>query len=254
MNKERAYGGFASLYDAFTDDVDYEAWSRYYLDLIEANGKNAPIAICDCGCGTGSMAVAWAGMGHAVIGVDISEEMLEAASEKARANGVSIPFSRQDMRVLMLHRPIDAVIAPNDSVNYLTAPGGARAFFKRAHACLKKGGALAFDISTRHKLEAMDGQFFVDEREDMAYIWHNRLNAERTFIEMDLTFFTLQSNGLYRRFSECHTLRLYDVDDLIKWLTECGFDGEIKVYGDRTFASPASCEPRVHIVAKKSDR
>jgi len=253
VNKERAYGGFASLYDAFTDDVDYEAWAQYYLDIVGAGGKNAPIAICDCGCGTGSMAIAWAGAGHAVIGVDTSEEMLEAASEKARANGVSIPFSRQDMRVLMLHRPIDAVIAANDSVNYLTAPGGARAFFKRAHACLKKGGALAFDISTRHKLEAMDGQFFVDEREDMAYIWDNRLNAERTLIEMDLTFFTAQTDGLYRRFTECHTLRLYDVDDLTQSLAESGFNGEIKVYGDKTFAFPAPGEPRVHIVAKKSD-
>ena len=253
MAQSAAYSGLAGLYDAFTDDVDYKAWAQYYLDLVGVNSKNTPIAICDCGCGTGSMAIAWAGMGHAVIGVDISEEMLEAASEKARANGVSIPFTCQDMRSLTLHRPIDAVVAANDGVNYLTAPGGARAFFKRAHACLKKGGSLAFDISTRHKLEAMDGQFFVDEREDMAYIWHNRLNAERTLIEMDLTFFAAQTDSLYRRFAECHTLRLYDVGDLTKWLAESGFRGEITVYGDRTFASPAPHEPRVHIVAKKSD-
>ena len=253
MNKERAYGGFASLYDAFTDDVDYEAWSRYYLDLIEANGKSAPIAICDCGCGTGSMAIAWATTGHTVIGVDISGEMLEAASDKARANGVFITFTRQDIRDLALHRPVDAVIAANDSLNYLTAPGGARMFFKRAHACLKKGGALAFDISTRYKLEAMDGQFFVDEREDMAYIWHNRLNAERMLIEMDLTFFTAQDNGLYRRFTESHTLRLYDLDDLTQWLAGSGFNGGITIYGDRTFDFPSPQEPRVHIVAKKGD-
>jgi SAM-dependent methyltransferase len=253
VGKNSLYGGFAGLYDAFMDDVDYQAGARYYLDLIEANGTNAPIAICDCGCGTGSMAIAWAGAGHTVIGVDISDEMLEAASAKARAYGVCVPFINQDMRALALHRPVDAIIAACDSVNYLTAPSGARAFFKRAHTCLKKGGVLAFDISSRDKLESMDGRFFVDEREDMAYIWHNRLNAKRTLIEMDLTFFVAQDDGLYRRFAECHTLRLYDIDDLTQWLLKSGFSGEIKIYGDRTFDFPSPQEPRIHIVAKKSD-
>lgn len=253
MGKKPVYSGFADLYDAFTDDVDYDAWAQFYLDIVKADSKGAPIAICDCGCGTGSMAIAWASAGHAVIGVDISEDMLEVASTKARANGVNIIFSRQDMRALTLHRPVDAVIAACDSVNYLTAASGARAFFTRAHACLNKGGALAFDISTRHKLESMDGRFFVDEREDMAYIWHNRLNAERTLIEMDLTFFVAQCNGLYRRFTECHTLRLYDLDDITCRLAESGFSGEVAIYGDRTCCYPSPRESRIHIVAKKSD-
>ena len=96
-----AYGSFAGIYDALMDDVDYDGWARYYLDLIARAGV-APRTLCDCACGTGSMAVRFADRDLRVTGVDISEDMLQIAREKARSHGVQVMFVHQDMCRLAL--------------------------------------------------------------------------------------------------------------------------------------------------------
>ena len=57
-----AYEEFACLYDILMDDVDYDAWADYYMQLIARAGVT-PRTICDCACGTGSMSVRFAGRG-----------------------------------------------------------------------------------------------------------------------------------------------------------------------------------------------
>ena len=80
------------------------------------------------------MSTALAKRGIKVTGADISAEMLEVASEKARANALRILFTRQDMCQLKLPKPADAVIAACDGVNYLTTLDRVRAFFRAARA------------------------------------------------------------------------------------------------------------------------
>ena len=78
-----AYEAFAGLYDALMDDVDYDAWADYYLELIARRGVE-PKTLCDCACGTGSLSVRFAGRGIRVTGADLSGDMLQRAQEKAR--------------------------------------------------------------------------------------------------------------------------------------------------------------------------
>ncbi|NLG25695.1 MAG: class I SAM-dependent methyltransferase [Clostridiales bacterium] len=243
------YEGFAAVYDRLMDDFDYPAWARYYLGIAGLSGRRP--RLCDCACGTASLAIEWARLGCDVVGVDQSESMLAVAADKARRAGVALPLVRQDMRALQLHRPVDAVFAGCDGVNYLTSPEAVRRFFRAAARNLKPGGALAFDISTRDKLERMDGQFFGEERDDVAYLWQNRLDGR--LLRMDLTFFVRQPDGLYQRFVERHEQRGHGVDEVLGWLRECGFrDG--RAYGDQTTAPPAAGERRAHFVAWKDER
>ena len=78
--------------------------------------------------------------------------MLAAAQEKMRRMGLRIPFVQQDMRALRTHRKMDAVVCCCDGVNYLTGPDDLGAFFRSAHACLRDGGLLLFDVSSAYKL------------------------------------------------------------------------------------------------------
>ena len=244
------YEQFAAVYDRLMDDFNYPAWADYYLALLARHGVR-PKSACECGCGTGSMSVEFARRRLKLVASDLSEDMLRAAQEKARRNGVMIPFVQQDMRELSIHRPVEAVLCCCDGVNYLTSKEDVCRFFRAAHAALKAGGALAFDISTRYKLhDRMGNSFFGEERDEVAYLWQNQYDEEENIISMDLTFFVCRPDGLYERFTEQHEQRAHTQEEILVWLSECGFS-QCAVYGDKTFESPAPDSERIHFIAKK---
>jgi hypothetical protein len=136
-------------------------------------------------------------------------------------------------------------------VNYLTTGEDVKAFFAAAHKALRTGGALAFDISSRHKLrDKMGNAFFGEERDDVAYLWQNQYDEQNHVIQMDLTFFVEREDGLYERFTEQHEQRAHTAEEICAWLSECGF-AEITVYGDRSFDAPDDHCERIHFSAKK---
>lgn len=241
-----AYAGFAGIYDQLMDDFDYPAWAGFYLELLGRCGVY-PKRLCDCACGTGGLTLPFARRGIQVTGVDLSREMLELAAQKARQSGVQIPFVCQDMCNLKLPHPVDAIVCGCDGVNYLTSDGRARAFFQAAWNQLKPGGALAFDISSAHKLRNVLGDaFFGEEREEAAYLWQNTLRGD--IVQMDITFFIRQENGLYRRVTEIHRQRAYEPQQLCALLKSCGFE-RIEICADRRFEAPAPEEMRIHFCA-----
>ena len=243
------YEEFASVYDALMDDFDYPEWAAYYLRLLNEAGCR-PRTLFECGCGTGSLSIPLARTGLKLTASDLSEDMLRIAQQKARSSGVSIPFVKMDMRALELPRPVDAIIAGCDAVNYLLSEADATAFFRAALRYLKPGGVLAFDVSSEHKLSAMSDAFFGEEREDIAYLWQNSMDEATRVITMDLTFFVKTENGLYRRFEEQQLQRAHSEDELRRWLAAAGFS-EIRVYGDRAMRPPVEGEERLHFTAKK---
>lgn len=243
-----AYEAFAELYDALMDDVDYDAWADYYLELIGRMGAS-PGSICDCACGTGAMSVRFAARGLKVTGVDLSGDMLRLAQEKARAFGVRAMFVRQDMCRLALPRPVDALVCACDGVNYLLDDDRLSAFFDRARVSLRPGGVLAFDISSAWKLRhTLGNSFYGEDREDVTYLWSNRLDERARTVTMDLTFFVREADGRYRRFDEQHVQKAHDPDRLLELMKAHGFVRGC-AFGDRRFEPPEREEPRIHFAA-----
>lgn len=242
------YGEFARVYDTLMDDVDYDGWARHYMELI---APISPRRICECACGTGSLTVRFARAGLNVTGVDVSEEMLRAAQEKARRFGVQVPFVHQDMCALTLPRRVDAVLATCDGVNYLTQEAQVRAFFESAYRALRPGGMLAFDVSTLEKLSGTLGNaFFGEDRSEITYLWQNRWDAHTRCVRMDIAFFLREADGRYRRFDEAQIQRAYTPQELTALLRQAGF-ADIRVLGGFTMEVPRGGEERIHILATK---
>ena len=245
-----AYSAFAEIYDALMDDVDYTGWADYYLSLVR-RAEVVPAQLCDCACGTGALSVPFASHGIRVTGVDLSGEMLRMAQRRARQAGVQVMFVQQDMRMLRLPRPVDAMVCGCDGVNYLLDDDALRAFFKSAHAAIRPGGALAFDVSSAWKLEHVLGNsFFGEERDDIAYLWSNAFDPDGRTVTMDLTFFVRETDGRYRRFSEVHTQKAHDAGHLTELLEASGFE-LLGSFGDRTFEEPQPEEQRIHFLARR---
>lgn len=241
-----AYRGFAGIYDLLMDDFDYPAWANYYLELIRTRKPDVQ-TVCECACGTGSITIELAKRGYSVIGVDISQEMLEIAAEKARKAGQAIRFVCRDMCALQLPKPVDALLCTCDGVNYLTSEKRVRAFFETAYRQLRHGGVFAFDISSAYKLKNVIGNaFFGEERDDVAYLWQNCLDGD--IVNMDITFFVRRENGLYERIEENHRQKAHEADAIAAMLKEVGFR-DIRIYGDQSLLAPKNDEMRIHFSA-----
>lgn len=146
------YTSFSEVYDELMADVNYNAWAAFYCRLMEAYGIREG-KICECACGTGNLTLPLYKRGFHLTGVDLSQEMLWIASQKARNQGIAIPFVRQDMRQLHLHRPMDAVLATCDGVNYLLGDEDVLQFFRSAFAALRPGAGCSSTCPPRGRLK-----------------------------------------------------------------------------------------------------
>ncbi|MGH8933590.1 MAG: class I SAM-dependent methyltransferase [Egibacteraceae bacterium] len=88
--------------------TEHEAWTRLLARLID---PSRPRRVLDVGTGTGFLACLLAELGHDVVGIDPSSEMLRRARAKAEAAGLSIEFRNGDAFEPGLPRhSVDAVI------------------------------------------------------------------------------------------------------------------------------------------------
>lgn len=246
------YTSFAEVYDQLMDNVNYDRWADLYRDILTAYGIRSG-KVCECACGTGGLTVPLQRRGYQMTGVDLSQEMLWIAAQKARKQGMGIPFVQQDMRRLHLHRQMDAVLATCDGVNYLLEDGDAAAFFKAAYDALRPGGALVFDVSTPWKLENLRGdQIICEDREDVTYMWQNRFDKRKGMLEMQLCIFVKQKDGSYRRIDEDQKQRAHTAEGLTLLLQRAGFT-QIRVFGNSRMERPRDQEQRWHIAALKPE-
>ena len=244
------YTGFAEVYDQLMGDVNYDAWADFYVRLMEAFGIREG-KICECACGTGSLTLPLYRRGFHVTGVDLSQDMLWIAAQKARSEGIAIPFVRQDMRQLRLHRPMDAVLATCDGVNYLLEDQDALDFFRAAWNALRPGGGLFFDVSTPYKLQhALGNQIICEDLENITYMWQNRFSEKTQTVDMHLCIFVRQEDGSYRRIDEEQKQRAHSMQSLTALLQQAGFD-RVMVFGNGRLEPPREGEQRWHIAAIK---
>ena len=245
------YTEFARYYDRLMDDVPYEDWARFYAGLLEHHHIDPPARCIECACGTGNLTIPLARMGYQIVGVDLSEDMLNIAQQKARKQGVMIPFVHMDMRKLTVQRPVDAILATCDGVNYLTDSSEAIGFFRTVYKSLKPGGVFVFDVSTPYKLaEKLGNAAFSSSQDDLVYIWQGDYHKSKKLFSIHLDLFVLRQDGNYERIEEDQLQRAHDSDELNSWLQDTGFS-KIEFYGDRSLDQPSSNSLRWHIVAYK---
>ena len=243
-----AYEALAASYDRLTNDVDYRATVAFYGEILQQEGLHPRTAV-DLACGTGSVSILLVEMGLRVTGVDLSEEMLTVAQQKADALENPPRFVCQSLERLALPRGVDLAVCALDSLDYITEPADCAEAIRRVYRALNPGGIFIFDVNTPEKLRAMDGQVFLDEDEDVYCVWRGEFDAERNICSYGMDLFQRRGKLWQRSFEE-HREYAYSIEQLTDYLKAAGFTG-IRVYGDRRMEAPQPGEQRVYFKARK---
>ena len=246
-----AYHSLAQSYDRLTNDVDYSAIVAFYRKLLDREGLH-PRTAADLACGTGSIAVRLAAEGLRVIGVDMSEEMLTQAQQKACESSANIQFICQPLQKLRLLRAVDLAVSALDAVDYITDPADCACAFRRIYRALNPGGIFIFDVNTPQKLRDMDGQIFLDEDDGVYCVWRGEFEEESNICSYGMDLFQ-KCGDLWRRSFEEHREYAYSPEQLVEMLRRAGFIS-IEVFGDRRLGPVLPEDRRLYIKARKGVR
>lgn len=243
-----AYGALAESYDRLTNDVDYQSVVDFYWEILKGEGLEPRTAV-DLACGTGSVACLLAEKGLQVTGVDMSEQMLTVAAQKAQSMSNRPLFVCQRLEQLHLPVAVDLAVCALDSIDYITDPADCQMAMKKIYKALNPGGCFIFDVNTPEKLRAMDGQVFLDEDDDVYCVWRGEFDEASNICTYGMDIFQREGNHWYRSQEE-HREYAYSQEMLVDYLHQAGFTN-IAVYADRKFAQPEAGEQRIYLKARK---
>lgn len=246
-----AYSSFAQVYDLFMDNVPYEEWSSYLIELLKEYGTEDGLVL-ELGCGTGKMTRLLSEAGYDMIGVDNSWDMLEIAREKQieDADG-QILYLLQDMREFELYGTVRAVVSICDSMNYILDEEDMLQVFKLVNNYLDPKGIFIFDLNTPYKYRELLGETTISEnREEGSFIWDNYFDEEEQINEYDLTLFIREEKDLYRKYQETHYQHAYELDTVIKLLEQAGM--EFVTAYDAFSKEPVKTDSeRIYVIARE---
>ena len=201
--------------------------------------------VLDVPCGDGRLSIPLAAKGCAVTGVDISEEFVHAAGERAGAAGVSITWHQSDMRALPWKDAFDAAFCMGNSFGYMDDAGNA-AFLSAVSRTLVPGGRFVLDYgqsaeSVFPRLEAhleveIGGFRFAEE---------TRYDIESARIE---NLYTISRDG--RKEEKLASQRVYLASDVARLLEAAGFE-ILASFGSSSEEPFALSAQRLLIVARR---
>lgn len=245
------YEDFALVYDRFMDETPYEEWCQFVVGRLKQDQITDGILL-DLGCGTGSMTELLAKQGYDMIGVDLSDSMLDIAMEKRAQSGQNILYLQQDMREFELYGTVAAVVCVCDSLNYLLEEEDLAEVFSLVHNYLDQNGVFIFDMNTIHKYRDLIGDATICEnREEGSFIWENYFDEESSINEYALTLFVKQENGLFARFEEFHYQRAYELQRVAALLEQAGLTLKAVCAEGTTDPADENCE-RAYFVAVRT--
>jgi SAM-dependent methyltransferase len=221
---------------AYIHDVGFGDFSNEsapgLLEILRQKGIEKGLVV-DLGCGSGIWAKALLQANYEVLGIDISDAMLDLAREKAPK------ATFQNASLLRVELPkCDAVTSIGECLNYQFDEhdlGDIKELFARIYDTLRPGGVFIFDIAEPGYVSASNPQNTYSEGQGWAILLEKEEDKKRNKLTRKMTIFR-QVGNLYRRSEEVHCVQLYKGSEIAKELRQVGFRVRIiRGYGELRF-------------------
>lgn len=245
------YTVLASFYDSLNSSVDYKGLYRFVESVFHEQGIKKGSMLLDLACGTGVLTVPFAKAGYDMIAVDLSEDMLMAARDRSDEEEVYPLYLCQDMRELDLYGTVDGGYCCLNSLNYLTNARELATVFDRLKYFIAPGGVFVFDVNTAYKfLNTYADKTYIYDEEEVYCIWQNHTEASPLSSEFELTFFTPDGKGRYRRSSETQRQVYFSPEEITRAYEKAGFE-TVGIYGSTKRDAPKDTDEALYFVIKK---
>ena len=213
---------FASVYDELNVNQPPEEAAGFVLSQI--GGKKGQLV--DLACGTGKISAILAKNGYSVIGMDISEDMLNQAYSNCAAAGARVTFIKGDLRKFRLPHKMDYAVCICDGFNYLLSLKELKEGIEAVHNNVKSGAKFIFDLSTCAKYERfLTKSTYTLDNDDSFLAWSSDYDTKTRLCVMSLTCFERVGKA-YERFDEIHNQRAHTYDEVV---AVC--EGKFKIIG-----------------------
>jgi SAM-dependent methyltransferase len=209
-------GLHAGYYDLVYADKPYADEARFVARFLEGVLGRLPRTLLDLACGTGRHAVEFAAMGIEVTGVDINEDLLAHARERAE----HIEFIAQDMCELDLgDSRYEAVTCLFDSIGYPQRNERVMAALAGARRHLAHQGALAVEFlhapaMLLHSSPLRVRRWDTGTGGELLRVSATRLDVARQLMDVEYELVDLRPDGSYERWRERQLNRFFSVQEM----------------------------------------
>jgi SAM-dependent methyltransferase len=202
------------------------------LTALQARAKLEGL-IVDLGCGSGILSAAMSKAGYDVLGIDISEAMIELARRRVTDGEFRVAS--------LLSVPVPSCVAVaivGEGVNYLAdethSIAAMGSLFARIYAALEPGGVLLLDAAGPGRVVGGGNRLGAVEGDGWAVMFRSEESGDGILTRWITSF--RRVGELYRRDEEVHRQRLIDPKQLKDVLRGVGFRVRVLVgYGDEQF-------------------
>ncbi|MCS6844281.1 MAG: class I SAM-dependent methyltransferase [Caldilineales bacterium] len=250
----QTYGtGFARAYN-----LRWSGFARQVAPLILDFYAATPVGrqnqtVLDLCCGTGQLAVHFLERGYRVVGLDLSEAMLELARENARPyiEAGRAAFVQGDAADFTLGERFGLVVSTFDSLNHLEDEGVLRRCFQCVYAVSE--GYFIFDLNTRRGLRRWNS-IYVDDTDDEAFIVTRGIydgHSDKAWTRIN--GFLRLPDGLYERFEETVFNTVFEMAQVRALLHDVGWRDVYfaQAHDLRTPLEDPEAVGRVFVVARR---
>jgi SAM-dependent methyltransferase len=223
----------------------------FYESKAPADSRKSLLDLC---CGTGQLSAYFLEQGYRVVGLDLSEDMLEYARQKALPYMVAqqAQFIQGDAADYQLDETFGLVVSTFDALNHLPDMDALAGCFRSTLAILDPGGYFVFDMNTRIGL-ANWNSISLTPGEDIFLLTRGIFDEYTTKAWTKITGFLRNPDGFYERFDETVYNTVFEIQAVCELLLDVGFASVYTASGttlSTPIAKPES-EAKVFFVVRK---
>jgi SAM-dependent methyltransferase len=221
---------YSWAYDRLYKDKNYTKECDFVESVFKKNHLKVR-RILDLGCGTGGHSLVLAKRGYEVVGVDISNEMLNIARSKAKAAKLSVKFIQGDITKLNLKEKFDAVISMFAVIGYQTTEKNILKSFGAAKKHLLPGGLFLFDcwygraVLSKKPVACLRDAKLGDER--IIRFTNSTMQEKENVVKVEFKVLNFRKNHLIGEADEVHLVRFLFPNEVRSFLKQSGF---VKTY------------------------
>lgn len=234
------------LYDSLYSDRNEEEAARLAALIEKTIPPGIYPSVLDLGCGRGRHAFSLSGRGYQVTGIDLSEEAILKAKDKAESRGIkNVEFLVHDMRD-PLPKTFDTVVNLFTSFGYFEDDSENIRVLESVKKMLRKGGVFFMDYMNADRVRSNYEPSGEGEFKDIHY-------SIVRYIEEDIIYKRIRFDGgeLDQPLIYTEQVKLYDLEWFLESFDRCGFEIE-KVFGNYNGDgyNPEKCSRLVMAVRK----